>query len=282
MKTKTKISFLFIAGLILLLLPLFWAHGKIRPELELILYLPFDEGSGNTLEDKSETEADSKRRGAAWVKGKYGQALQFNVDGRENDNVQTRENERFMFQGHAEVTLMAWIKNEAGDWGDGINQYAVIYNRPVGNMANYCLRLEAPGFPALFYRDAADADWHRKTARGNPMPLGEWVHVTCSATIGQGDTMKFHVNGEELPSGWSHGNGNFKAIGAPGPIDIGSRLGGNGGHLFHGSIDEVMIWKGVFTTEDIKEIMSAPGDEFLAVQPQGKLATKWAAIKRRR
>ena len=92
--------------------------------------------------------------------------------------------------------------------------------------------------------------------------------------------MKFYVNGEERPSGWSHGNGNFKAIAVPGPIDIGSRWGGQGKHLFHGSIDEVMIWRGVFEPDEIKEIMSAPGDEFLAVQPRGKLATTWATLKR--
>lgn len=281
-----RVSVLLIAGVLLLLTPFSSVHGKQRPGLELILYLPLDEGGGNTVEDKSETEADGKKSGGEWVDGKYGKAVRFNIkDGEADpagtDNIRTRESDRFIFQGHAEVTLMAWIKNEAGNWGGGINQYAVIYNRPQGNMANYCLRLEAPGFPALFYRDAADADWHRKTARGNPMPLGEWVHVTCSATIGKGDTMKFHVNGEELPSGWSHGNGNFKAIPSPGPINIGSHLGGAGGHRFHGSIDEVMIWKGVFEADEIKDIMSAPGDEFLAVQPNGKLATTWADIKRK-
>ena len=101
--------------------------------------------------------------------------------------------------------------------------------------------------------------------------------------LGTRDTMRFYVNGEELPSGWAHANGNFEAIPSSGPIDIGSRLGGAGGHLFHGSIDEVMVWRGIFETDEIKEIISAPGSEFgTAVQPHGKLATQWADIKRSR
>ncbi len=48
---------------------------------------------------------------------------------------------------------------------------------------------------------------------------------------------------------------------------------------FQGLIDEVMIWKGTFTAEEIQEIMLAPGIEFLDVEPRGKLATTWATLK---
>ena len=284
MKIKVTISVLLIAAVLLILTPL--GDGKQRPGLELMLYYPLDEGGGRTVEDKSESEADGKLSAGEWVDGKYGKAVRFNMKDGDGDpegtsNIRTRENEAFAFKGHAEITLMAWIKNETDHWAwAGINQFVVIYNRPEGNFTNYGFRIEEPGHPALFYRDAADADWHRKTSRGDPLPTKQWVHVACTAILGKGDTMKFYVNGEERPSGWSHGNGNFKAIAVPGPIDIGSRWAGGGKHLFHGSIDEVMIWKGVFEADEIKEIMSAPADEFLAVQPRGKLATTWATLKR--
>ena len=45
-----------------------------------------------------------------------------------------------------------------------------------------------------------------------------------------------------------------------------------GGNFFNGATDEVKIWSVVFTTDEAQESMKTA----LAVDPAGKLTTKWA------
>jgi len=296
---KVRISVLLIAGVLLLVLPPSLVQGKQRPGLELVLYYPFDEGGGRTVEDKSETEADGKLIGAPeWVDGKFGGALRFNHDGvnndedvvvREGDHVSTRESERLAFSSNDPITIMAWIYGDQWDNHDN----AIVYNWPEGQgtQANYGFRIEQraeegdrAGDVALFYRDAADADWHRVTSREpvDGIPLREWHHVAGTMTPGIPENQVVYWNGEKLPVAFSHGNGKFKAVESDGPVHIAARGWAPGARDFRGRIDEVSIWRGIFTEDELKEIAQTPTIEFLSVEPQGKLATSWGALKRGR
>ena len=81
---------------------------------------------------------------------------------------------------------------------------------------------------------------------------------------------------------FSHGNGKFKAVESDGPVHIAARGWAPGARDFRGRIDEVSIWRGIFTEDELKEIAQTPTIEFLSVEPQGKLATSWGALKRGR
>jgi hypothetical protein len=119
--------------------------------------------------------------------------------------------------------------------------------------------------------------------------LGKWTHVAATNTFGNPEAMKVCLNGKAQasnriggvrPDNWSHGDGAKTPIRSRCPITVGGY--GNFGDPFQGAIDEVMIWKGSFTEAETNEIMAEHSVEFLAVEPRGKLATKWAAIKRNR
>ena len=92
-----------------------------------------------------------------------------------------------------------------------------------------------------------------------------------------GKLQRTNTRGGTKPDDWPLGDGTKPPIATEGPVTI----GGYGKFLdsFQGLIDEVMIWKGAFTEEEIQEIMLAPGVEFPGVEPHDKLATKWETLK---
>ena len=49
-------------------------------EAELVLYLSFDEGKGDTAKDLSRHENDGTLHKAKWTKGKYGNAVELSGD----------------------------------------------------------------------------------------------------------------------------------------------------------------------------------------------------------
>ena len=281
---KTKISFLVIAGVLLLLTPPSLVHGKRDPK-DLVLYLPFDEGRGKTAADMSEFENHGKLEGNwEWDDGKFGKAIRFTTD--DPGLVRTPADKVFAFEGGDEITLMAWVSMDVARPG----ARGILYNSPNGNKANYALRLETVD-PSFFYRDEADNDFHRVTGIWDSVPIDIWTHIAATNTFGNSEAMKIYLNGKNQKSsrdggvnkgheakGWSKGDGAKPPLPANGPITIGGYAMFS--ETFQGAIDEVMIWKVAFTEEEIQMIMQGPGDQFLGVESHQKLATKWGAIKR--
>ena len=52
-----------------------------------------------------------------------------------------------------------------------------------------------------------------------------------------------------------------------------------GGNFFPGLMDEVMIFHSALEQEDIQELMDKGYQNYLAVDPEGKLGTTWGHIK---
>ena len=181
---------------------------------------------------------------------------------------------------------MAWIYVDPAHAGVKlVGARAIIYNRPQDTQANYGLRMDRVD-PSFFYRDNEDVDFHRVTGIWDAIPLDKWIHIAATSTFGNPEAMKIYLdgklqrtnmNGGTKPDDWSLGDGTKPPIVTEGPITI----GGYGKFLdpFQGLIDEVMIWKGTFTEEEIQEIMLAPGVEFLGVEPRDRLATTWGTLK---
>ena len=275
-------ALVLILSVLLFFLPSL-VDGKIRAGLELILYLPFDEGVGKKTEELSEFGNDGQLEGnCKWVDGKFGKALYFITQLGEPGLVRTSKHDIFAIEGKAEITLMAWVNVDASRPGFR----AIVYNRPDANKVNYALGLWAVDVN-FFYRDKENDNFHRVTGIWDAVKLGEWTHVAATNTFGDPEAMKVYLNGKEQPSNknggvrpdhWSQGDGAKMPLPARGPVTVGGY--GNFSDTFQGAIDEVMIWKGSFTEAEINEIMAEHPTEFLAVDPREKLATKWAAIKR--
>jgi hypothetical protein len=105
---------------------------------------------------------------------------------------------------------------------------------------------------------------------------GAWTHIAFTF---DGDTSISYVNGEEVANNGDR-DGETTYEGAPSFV-VGIRSKEAAGEYFKGAIDEVALWNGVRSPEQIQADMSGiePGG---AVEPASKLATTWGNLKRDR
>ena len=262
MKTPFLIASLFL----LLLWPAF-LQGKIKDKPEILLYLPFDEGEGELTADESGLGNKTEIFKAKWVQGKFGKALEFNGQGH---YARTKAHPSFAFKAKDEITVMALIKQATAELG------AIIYNRPQGSDCNFGFRSEGQGISWFYWGE----DWQGvQSDPPNLIPLNKWVHVAATNIFGEGQTqMKVYINGKEGKTVLGWGPGEADPLSLEGPIDIGSRWAGQD-HLFNGVIDEVQIYRGIFSQEELQKIIQGPASEFLGLQPKAKLTTTWGVLK---
>lgn len=235
------------------------ALSAIDPSITL--QFTFDEGSGNKATDISEHGNDGVIHGAAWVNGKYGQALEF--DG-ESAYVEVSSNTTLNFTDA--MTLMAWIyKSEFLSRGETI----------ISKKQGGAYSLEVTGwenrFPEKLTSEPRISGTYQPVESPDPLPLNRWVHV---AVTYDGDLVRLYVDGEMVIE-----------ESFPGTIDVnsanlyvGNESDGNQPDASHGAfkgvIDEVIAANRAFSADEIKSQM-----EFASVEPKGKLATNWGSIK---
>ena len=262
MKTPFLIASLFL----LLLWPAF-LQGKIKDKPEILLYLPFDEGKGQLTADESGLGNKTEIFKAKWVQGKFGKALEFNGQGH---YARTKAHPSFAFKAKDEITVMAWIKQATAELG------AIIYNRPKGNDCNFGFRSEGQGISWFYW----GGDWQGvQSDPSNIIPLNKWVHVAATNIFGEGQKqMKVYINGKEGKTVLGWGPAKTDPLSLKGPIDIGARWAGQD-HLFNGVIDEVQIYRGIFSQKELQKILQGPASEFLGLQPKAKLTTSWGVLK---
>ena len=225
----------------------------------LVLYLPFDEGSGKTVKDLSQYGNDGDIVGdAKWVDGKYGTALQFTKEG---DHVEVKNSDSLNL--NDQITLMAWGFIEA--WkGDG--------DQWIGKGAHAS---KASGFGLMVYQQTnlyfmgSDGAARHDLITTNLPELNEWHHV--AATF-DGKVMTVYLNGELLEE--KKETFAFKGTNAL-PLVIGMGVE-RPQYTFEGIIDEVVIFKTALAQNEIKDVMDG---KFLAVAPHDKLSISWGKLK---
>lgn len=229
------------------------------PDPSLILSLSFDEGDGDIAEDASKYGNNGEIKGGPeWVNGKFERALL--LDGTD-DFVQVPHAE--ILCADEEVTVMAWINAERHTGPGGQNWQGILSK---GNSPrSYSLYTEVG--QALHFSTAGAG-----TVSTTKVPLNEWVHI--AAVVVEGKHI-YYINGEPAGEGGS-------GIKLPGVSDTADVLVGKtheGSREFLGMIDEVRIWNRALDADEIKDQMDA-GSGGAAVQPQSKLATTWAEVKK--
>ena len=186
---ETEFSFLLIAGVLLLLLPLSLVHGK-KAVKDLILYLSFDDDKGKEAQDMSKFgnhgEWDGNR---LWVDGKFGTAVQIATDNAAL--IENPKDDAFALEGNAEITIMVWVNVDASRPG----RRTIVYNRPEPDKVNYALGLKAVDID-FFYRDKENKNFHRVTGIWDSVKLGEWTHIAATNTFGDPEAMKVYLNGK--------------------------------------------------------------------------------------
>jgi len=219
----------------------------------LVLYLPFEEGKGDTAKDLSQYGYDGELvNNPKWVDGQIGKALEFDgsnyVQVPITDELQLRE----------VFTAEFWVKRDAGQvaaWNymvaAGSLKWAVIYNQDQ---------------KVYIYSDSEG--WGHRLTTDEPL-TEDWTHIAATYDIDK--EVKLYFNGEEAGAGAKPG----VVAQIDGSIMVGARHPGS--EFFTGIIDEVALYNRILSLDEIKRDMEGVGEA--AVSPSGKLASTWGRIK---
>jgi hypothetical protein len=234
----------------------------------IVLWLPFDEGTGTVAKDSSSYKNDGAITGAKWVAGKYGSALSF--DGISNVvEVKSTNDLQLSDQG---LTIALWFKTaekakadllliEKGAWDTG--EYGLSYP----GYANLKVRFQ---IYEVFGQQSNQID----STSGSPALSDDQWHHVAGVYDAVNHTFKVYVDGKVETQ---QGAAAHKFTSDTQSIFIGSR--NKAGNWFVGAIDDLVIAKVPFTDAQIKSQM-AGNLVVSAVASAGKLATEWGNIKR--
>jgi hypothetical protein len=237
----------------------FTAVAQAQKDAPPVLALSFDEGTGKTAKDASGNGLDGSITGATWVTGKHGQTLDFNgVD----DGVVVSDDPLLLLPDAG--TLMAWsyVHTEAGhaSWpriiikagsNGGTTGMDLLFDRGLGYGLRFCI---------------VDCD-----TIFSPLPTDVWMHL---AVTYYGTDIYAYVDGEEVGTVPQRG----AALDTSG-FDLHIGTGAAFDRPFDGVHDEVRIWDVPLDADTVRWHMDQSTTDFLAVQPGGKSATTWAAVK---
>ena len=241
--------------------PCAWA---LKDDKDLMLYLPFDEGNGDSAMDASGNDLEAVLHGATWSEdGKIGGCVQ--IANTENYVEIESVPELDITE---EITIQAWFLPEQ-DQGDS----NLMGRRTPGNTGGYCLQWSSnpTGSPQIETWMNVGGGWQGSRNKQTIKPeLKEWHHV--SSTF-DGDMIRQYIDGE-LDVEWKPpGNEIFS-------VDVVFRIGksqtGLAGTVC--SVDEVAIYSRALTEDEIKLDMNK--GVLFDVDPKDKLATTWANLKR--
>jgi hypothetical protein len=228
----------------------------------LVIYLPMDEGAGDTTADLSGNGNDGKLEGAEWVDGMFGKALEFG----DSSLVHIPASNSLhgdIFKG--DFTLLAWINpvNEVNTWGH-------IWRSVDGADGTQCtLFYNNTGY--VSWRGRVEDTWGERCANAAGMiSAEEWTHV---AVLGDGTDFRIYINGEEAQTClFEELDGNI----ADYYLGFDDR---EWVEWFTGAIDDVYIFTRAMSEDEIKAASEGVLTMLIAVQPVSKLSTTWGDVK---
>lgn len=255
-----------IAMAYLISLSFFAQAAKLSDDEALILYLPFDEGSGDKTYDLSKSSlVGTLVKNPKWVDGKFGKALEF--DGKSN-YVQIEED--FSPQAaeeNGELSICAWVKvlDVATD-SHGQTRQPIVMKGFSGEWeyALYVYDSLAAGFSLW----QCTGSGHTEPS-GGALTKGKWHFVAGTYKL-KGDT-KVYIDGKVVITDSSR-RGN--ACNGTRPIMIAHR---EDGQFLKAVIDEVSMWSRELSEDEVNQLMKGP--LALAVNPKGHLTTYWGLLK---
>ncbi len=176
------------------------------------------------------------------------------------------------------ITLEAWVL--VRKLGDGQQMYVVGKGRTKNagvaeDNQNYALRLAGKKGDAcvtfLFRsednRKGKSEDYHRWTSKtGFDIDTG-WHHIATSYTFGKPESIRGYIDGKSLDGEWDFGGATTEApVVDDDELWIGSAVALSAGNSFHGSIDEVAIYRTALPAERIAA-------RFQVLQPKPYITT---------
>jgi hypothetical protein len=262
----TTVCYLAIAG-----------SAQAAPIEGLVLYLPFDEGAGNTAEDLSGEDNHGTLNGdPKWVEGKGGTALQFS--GEENKNYVEVPDDPSL-NPTSEITCAAWI------YIDGFQPTGGVISKYIGagNQRTYNLRMDHSTVLALASECSSDGSYQEGVTatpintQGGTLLEGQWQHIAM--TFKASKFLRLYVNGELKAE--TEAVITDQLFDNNTPLLIGTDFQIGGAHSgqpreFTGIIDEVAIFNRALSDEEIQMVMDGL---IFPVEPREKLAITWGKVK---
>jgi len=256
-----RLTLFCISSIVVSFLFAHFADARIDPEAVVAMWL-FDEGKGVMAEDSSGNGHDGSIMGAPkWIEGKFGEAMGF--AGGESIAVPDNENLNF---GTDSFSVVLWFNfSSAQDWNRLVRERDP---NPWGS-GNYGWEIQTQGIMIHWSLDDAKGN-HQKTNYAD-VGDGEWHHTAMVVNRDKQLLMSYLDGGNEKTIGIA----NIGSVTDTLPVTIG------GGYV--GAIDEIGIFKGMLTQDDIVDIMNKGLSEALgagaAVPYSAKLTTTWGRMK---
>lgn len=229
---------------------------------ELVLYFPFEE-TGDKVIDKSGKGNDGtydkgKPKRVAGKEPNFGQAMEFDAASR----IVVNDSKSLTID--KEISFVMWVKK--GDEVGGIGTLPRMISRAsdLHELAMDSGHLKRGTFAIYF---GGNPGWTTCV----PVDM-QWHHI---AVTGDGSTFITYLDGENVFQIKAAGPGTYR-----GNLYIGSRhdLGTN--EYFKGWLDEVGVFAGVLTKNEIAQIMKAGVmGNLLSVTPGNSLSSTWGNIK---
>ncbi|MBC8460786.1 MAG: LamG domain-containing protein [Deltaproteobacteria bacterium] len=237
----------------------------IKDDESLVLYFPFDEGTGGTAKDESGNGNDGNIDGAKWTDGKMEGALSFGG----GDSVIVDDDDSLDV---TSITVEAWIKSAEALVAGSMTDPGIVHK---WNPGGYLLYMENMWGTSSAYLPHGNV--YLRSGEHTEWKADVWYHlaVTYDENTGIG---KSYVNGV-LKSDVTEDGATREPMAVEGPLAVNDRelLVGKYNNSFSGIIDEVAIYNRVLTEEEINQDMLSV---MYAVAPAGKLATTWGFLKK--
>lgn len=226
-------------------------HGNAVDE-SLVLLFTFEEGKGDTTEDKSgNNNTGILVKGAKWGQGKYGNGLILG----DGSYLNISDNEGF--DGVTELTIEFWTN---------IN---LINNATFVSKDNWDSSFHSHSWAGgVIYWGFSGTD--RVNTPAGAIVIGEWTHFALQYD-GPNSMWRIYKDGEEVVAGPA-------VIKEIPDTDVNFSMGGRdlGGDSIDGMIDEFAVYSRVLSEEEIGRDM---GGISTAVEPVGRLAAIWGILK---
>ena len=235
----------------------FVAIGEAVRDEDLVLYLPFDAGTGNIAKDLSEHNNDGTLHKAKWAAGIYGSAVA--LSGEQGGGVEVPHAPSLDITD--EITLMAWVYPQqfTDEWT------RIVVKTWAGDTAPwmvYGLYLQGGTNGKPHFNISVNGQ--EKSTRTGTVPqllLNQWTHLAATY---DGSLIKLYYNGELKVEAAATGQIDANDV----PVSIGRNSEGNREH-YVGRIDEVAIWNTALDASEIKQAMDGEIVEY----PGGTITT---------
>ena len=241
----------------------------------LLIYFPFDEGSGQTASDKSGNNNDADLiEGAKWKPngGKIGGAVELDGAGAAVEDAKGAD----YINGLDAFSISVWVKSDSVGHDRGI----VFGKDPAGGDDVFGFRYDAaswatPGGTNLIKGAITTTGGGQAYEGKSDVQTTDWQHLVFSWKSGQQLTL--YIDGELDDDPIHNDDGKVGTISGATKLIIGKGAKDNNGTSWPGLLDDLRIYDRALSEAEIAELASG----VLAVEAGGKLATTWANLKQR-